>query len=151
MTVNARRSDWSRGASRPELGVELKRMLRDPGSWSATVGAQAECLPYEDNYVELADSTDPWGIPVLRIHAYWHENEMRMREDMKARVAEVLEAAGCRDVRTSDGLAAGNPDSPPGAANHEMGTARMGRDSRTSVLNAHNQGWDAPNVYVTDG
>jgi choline dehydrogenase-like flavoprotein len=113
------------------------------------LGPQGECLPYEDNYVELAEETDPWGIPVLRIHAYWHENELRMRDDMKEQAAEMLEAAGCRNVQVFDNL--GQPTAMPGAGIHEMGTARMGRDPSTSVLNAYNQMWDAPNVFVTDG
>jgi choline dehydrogenase-like flavoprotein len=145
----AGRSGWNRGAGRPELGAELKQLLRDPGPWSMGLGPQGECLPYEDNYVELAEQTDPWGIPVLSVHAYWHDNEMRMREDMKAQAAEMLEAAGCTGVRTFDNI--GQPTAMPGAGIHESGTARMGRDPRTSVLNGFNQMWDAPNVFVTDG
>ncbi|MBW3629295.1 MAG: GMC family oxidoreductase, partial [Gemmatimonadetes bacterium] len=94
---------------------------------------------------------DPWGIPVLRIHATWGDNELKMREDMKAQAAEILEAAGCTNVAAYDSLPGGAPDVHPGGAIHEMGTARMGRDPRTSVLNGNNQVWDAPNVYVTDG
>jgi choline dehydrogenase-like flavoprotein len=145
----AGRQGWNRGAARPELGVELKQLLRDAGPWFMGLGPQGECLPYEDNYVELAEETDPWGIPVLRIHAYWHDNELKMREDMKAQAAEMLEAAGCRNVRTYDNI--GQPTAIPGAGIHEAGTARMGRDSRSSVLNAYNQMWDAPNVFITDG
>jgi choline dehydrogenase-like flavoprotein len=145
----AGRSGWGRGVGRPELGAELKRMLHDPGPWTMGLGPQGECLPYEDNYVELAEETDPWGIPVLRIHATWHENELRMREDGKAQAAEMLEAAGCRNVRVYDNI--GKPSGIPGAGIHEMGTARMGRDPKTSVLNAYSQLWDAPNVFVTDG
>jgi choline dehydrogenase-like flavoprotein len=145
----AGRAGWGRGVDRAELGVELKRMLHDPGPWTMGLGPQGECLPYEDNYVELAEEKDPWGIPVLRIHATWHDNELRMREDAKAQAAEMLAAAGCRNVRTYDNL--GQPTATPGAGIHEMGTARMGRDPRTSVLNGYNQLWDAPNVFVTDG
>jgi choline dehydrogenase-like flavoprotein len=145
----AGRQGWNRGASRPEMGVELKQLLRDPGPWSMGLGPQGECLPYEDNHVELAQQTDPWGIPVLRISAYWHDNELRMREDMIAQAAEMLEAAGCRNVNTFDNI--GQPTAWPGAGIHEMGTARMGRDRNTSVLNGYNQMWDAPNVFVTDG
>jgi choline dehydrogenase-like flavoprotein len=151
LTAGASRSGWTRGVGGPEIGVELKRMLHEPGPWSAGLGAQGECLPRADNHVELADETDPWGIPVLRIHASWGENELKMREDMKAQAAEILEAAGCENVSAYDNLPAGAPDVMPGGAIHEMGTARMGRDPRTSVLNAHNQLWVAPNVYVTDG
>ena len=145
----AGRSGWGRGAGMAAMGVELKESLRDPGPWSMGLGPQGECLPYEDNFVELADQTDPWGIPVLRIHAYWHDNEMKMREDMKAQAAEMLEAAGCTNVREYDNF--GALTASPGSGIHEMGTARMGRDRRTSVLNGFNQVWDAPNVFVTDG
>jgi len=145
----AGRAEWGRGLGNPALGLELKRALHDPGPWFMSLGPQGECLPYEDNYVELAQETDPWGIPVLRIHAYWHDNEMRMREDMKAQAAEMLEAAGCRNVRMHDAFP--QLTAMPGAGIHEMGTARMGRDPKTSVLNAYNQMWDAPNVFVTDG
>jgi choline dehydrogenase-like flavoprotein len=124
-------------------------MLHDPGPWSMGLGGFGECLPYEDNYVELAEKTDPWGIPVLRIDAFWHENELAMRKDVTTQAAEMLEAAGCKNVQAYDNL--GDADSVPGGSIHEMGTARMGRDPRTSVLNAHNQVWEAPNVYVTDG
>jgi choline dehydrogenase-like flavoprotein len=147
----ARRAGWNRGADRPEIGVVLKQVLHDPGPWSMGLSAQGECLPRYDNYVELAKETDPWGIPVLRIHATWGENELKMREDMKAQTAEMLEAAGCKNVRSSDDLGTGALTAMPGGAIHEMGTARMGRDPKTSVLNANNQVWDAPNVFVTDG
>ncbi|CAN5751553.1 GMC family oxidoreductase [soil metagenome] len=145
----AERQGWNRGASRPEIGAELKQLLHDPGPWFMGLGPQGECLPYQDNYVELAEETDPWGIPVLRIHAYWHDNELKMREDMKAQAAEMLDAAGCRNVRSYDNL--GSFTAMPGAAIHEAGTARMGRDPKSSVLNAYNQMWEAPNVFVTDG
>lgn len=141
----ASRDGWNRGTSSSAVGVELKNSLRDPGPWRMNLGGFGECLPREDNYVELSEKTDPWGIPVLRIHATWGENELAMREDCKAQAAEMLEAIGCRNVSTRDQLR------PPGSAIHEMGTARMGRDPATSVLNAHNQVWDAPNVFVTDG
>src|SRR5690606_14239855 len=94
---------------------------------------------------------DPWGIQVLRIHATWGENELRMREDMRAQAQEILERAGCEDVSSYDSLPSGAMNAMPGGAIHEMGTARMGRDPRTSVLNAWNQVWDSPNVFVTDG
>ncbi|MGH9160445.1 MAG: GMC oxidoreductase [Vicinamibacteraceae bacterium] len=147
----ADRAGWGRGVGAAEIGAALKRVLRDPGPWHMGLGGFGECLPREDNYVELADETDPWGIPVLRIHAAWGENELAMREDIKAQAAEMLEAIGCRHVRIQDGLEGGAMNAMPGGAIHEMGTARMGRDPKTSVLNGHNQVWEAPNVFVTDG
>ena len=145
----AGRADWSRGAEQPEIGVALKRSLRDAGPWNMGLGGFGECLPRADNYVELSEKADPWGIPVLRVHVSWGENELAMRKDIAAQAAEMLEAAGCRDVSTNDNIDGRTAN--PGASIHEMGGARMGRDRTTSVLNAHNQLWDAPNVFVTDG
>ena len=95
--------------------------------------------------------TDEFGVPLLRIHCTWGENELAMRKDMAASAAEMLEAAGCKEVRTRDAYKEGGLGAEPGLGIHEMGTARMGRDPRTSVLNAHNQTHDVPNLFVTDG
>ena len=81
----------------------------------------------------------------MRVQCAWSDNERAIREDVKTQSAEMLEAAGCKDVETYD------HDGPPGFSVHEMGTARMGRDPKTSVLNAHNQTHDVPNLFVTDG
>jgi choline dehydrogenase-like flavoprotein len=89
---------------------------------------------------------DAWGIPILHIDCAWGPNELAMHRDMNAAAVEILEAAGARDVRADT-----RGPSVPGNANHEMGTARMGRDRRTSVLSAWNQAWDLPNLFVTDG
>ena len=103
-------------------------------------------LPNHDNKVTLdATKKDKWGLPVLNFDVAIGENELRMRKDMTADMAEMLEAAGVKKVHTYDS------GYFPGMGIHEMGTARMGRDPKTSVLNAHNQVWDAPNVFVTDG
>jgi choline dehydrogenase-like flavoprotein len=110
-----------------------------------------ECLPREDNFVELADRTDEFGIPLLRITCTWGPNELAMRRDMAASAAEMLEAAGCKNVTTFDNYREGQLGAEPGFGIHEMGTARMGRDARTSVLNAFNQAHDVPNLFVTDG
>ena len=88
---------------------------------------------------------DKWGLAGLKIDCATGENERLMRKDMMADMAEMLEQAGAKDVTTFDAW------SFPGMGIHEMGTARMGRDPKTSVLNSHNQVWDAPNVFVTDG
>src|SRR5690606_26539997 len=131
---NAGREGWGRGAWQPGLGEDLKARLREPGPWTIYFQGYGECLPRYDNYVELdPERTDPWGIPLLRIHCAWSDNERKMREDAMVQAAEMLEAAGCTDVRTY------NDDAPPGFSVHEMGTARMGRDPKTSVLNAYNQ------------
>ncbi len=142
----AGREGWSRGAAEPGLGVALKRRLREPGPWRITLQGYGECLPRHENYVDLDPAhTDQWGLPLLRVHCAWSENERAIREDVKTQGAEMLEAAGCREVETWD------DDGPPGFSVHEMGTARVGRDPQTSVLNGHNQTHDVPNLFVTDG
>ena len=103
-------------------------------------------LPYHENKVTLnREVRDKWGMPTLVFDCSFKENELNMRKDMQQQAAEMLEAAGAKNVQTYDQLGA------PGLGIHEMGTARMGRDPKTSVLNKHNQVWDAPNVFVTDG
>ena len=144
--VGVGRSGWGRGASAPGLGVDLKRQLRDPGPWFISMQGYSECLPRHENYVDLdPERKDQWGIPVPRIHWSWSENEKALREDVKTQAAEMLEAAGCKDVQIYD------DDAPMGFSVHEMGTARMGRDPKTSVLNAHNQAHDVRNLFITDG
>jgi choline dehydrogenase-like flavoprotein len=144
--AGAGREGWGRGADEPGLGVELKQRLREPGPWQISLQGYGECLPRHENYVDLDPvRTDQWGIPLLRVQCGWSENERALREDVKTQSAQMLEAAGCRNVATYD------DDGPPGFSVHEMGTARMGRDPKTSVLNAYNQAHDVPNLFVTDG
>lgn len=143
---SAGRQGWSRSVAELGIGAGLKEAASLPGDWRIGMTAFGEMLPYHDNTIRLDHGTrDKWGLPVLAMDVSIRDNEIAMRRDMGADAAEMLEAAGVRDVHTYDG------DYAPGMAIHEMGTARMGRDPKTSVLNAHNQVWDAPNVYVTDG
>jgi choline dehydrogenase-like flavoprotein len=117
-----------------------------PGPWKFGATAFGEMLPNHANRVALDHSRkDKWGLPVLAIDCATGENERLMRKDMIADMAEMLEQTGVKMVNTFDS------GYFPGMAIHEMGTARMGRDPKTSVLNSHNQVWDAPNVFVTDG
>jgi choline dehydrogenase-like flavoprotein len=142
----ASRGSWMRGVAELAVGEELKEQLTAPGGWSMGITGFGECLPHPDNRVTLnREKKDPFGLPTLVVDAEWRENEKAMRKDMIAAAAEMLEAAGLKNVRTYD-----NPDNI-GLGIHEMGTARMGRDPRTSVLNAFNQVHEAPNVFVTDG
>jgi len=144
--AGAGREGWARGADEPGIGVELKQRLREPGPWEISLQGYGECLPRHENSVDLDPArTDQWGIPLLRVQCAWGENERAIREDVKAQAAHMLEAAGCREVVTWD------DDGPPGFSVHEMGTARMGKDPKTSVLNAYNQTHDVPNLFVTDG
>jgi choline dehydrogenase-like flavoprotein len=142
----AGRPGWGRGASMEGFGADLKHALRTPGPWEAVFSGFGECLPRQENYVELDPiKVDAWGIPALRISCTWSENERTMLQDMAVTAAEMLDAGGATDIETFV------ENNPPGLTIHEMGTARMGRDPRTSVLNAHNQMHDVPNVFVTDG
>lgn len=142
----ASRSGWSREVAELSIGAELKEALQEPGVWSMGMGGFGEILPDPSNRVTL-DKTkkDKWGLNVLAIDCELKENEKKMRVDMMNDAAEMLEAAGVKNVRKWDG------DGTPGRGIHEMGTARMGRDPKTSVLNGWNQVWDAKNVFVTDG
>ena len=110
------------------------------------IGGFGETLPYHENKVTL-DKTkkDKWGLNVLAMDIEYKENEKKMRKDMLADAVEMLEAAGVKDVKGREG------DGTLGRGIHEMGSARMGRDPKTSVLNSFNQIWDAPNVFITDG
>jgi choline dehydrogenase-like flavoprotein len=147
------RQGWGRGAGERGIGVALKRRLHDPGDWQIDVGSWGETLPRADNHALLDPArTDRWGVPLLRVRCTWGPNELAMRRDAVAQAAAMLEAAGCRDVRTYDRLdAAGGYGAEPGLCIHEMGTARMGRDPKTSVLNAYNQAHAVANLFVTDG
>jgi choline dehydrogenase-like flavoprotein len=140
------RAGWGRGNDMPGFGRELKLALRQPGPWSFGFYGFGECLPRPTNRIELDPTVvDAWGIPALRIHCEWSENERAMLKDMAATAGEMLEAAGLKDIHTYV------DDNPPGLTIHEMGTARMGRDPKSSVLNGNNQAHDVPNLFVTDG
>lgn len=137
----------SRGRATSEgIGIELKEAVTEPGNWGVWIGSWGEMLPYEDNRVTLnKKKTDKWGLPTLDIDCEFKENEFAMRKDMRNSGAEMLEAAGLKNVGSFDDLPA------PGFCIHEMGTARMGHDPKTSVLNKWNQMHDVQNVFITDG
>ncbi|MEM7660072.1 MAG: GMC family oxidoreductase [Bacteroidota bacterium] len=143
----ASRESWSRNvAELAKFGVDMKTELFEPGPWRMGMTAFAETLPYHENKVMLnEDVRDKWGQATLTFDCEFKENEMIMREDMKNSAAEMLEAAGLKNVQTYDSIGA------PGLGIHEMGTARMGRDPKTSVLNGWNQVHAVKNVFVTDG
>jgi choline dehydrogenase-like flavoprotein len=142
----AGRDGWSRAVAELGIGGAFKDAATEPGQWSMGGTAFGEMLPNHANMVTLDETKkDKWGLPVLKIDCATGENERLMRVDMANDMAETLTAAGLKDVKTFD------EPCFPGMGIHEMGTARMGRDPKTSVLNKHNQVWDAPNVFVTDG
>jgi glucoside 3-dehydrogenase (cytochrome c) catalytic subunit len=128
------------------IGAELKEAMTEPGPWRMNLYAFGECLPYPDNRVTLDhNQKDQWGRPVVTIDCEFKENEKAMHNDIPVTAAEIMEAAGFKDIEVSGSL------SFPGNANHEMGIARMGRDPKTSVLNQWNQMHEVSNVFITDG
>lgn len=142
----AGRGGWGSNVTELTIGGEFKDALSEPGGWSMGMTGFGEMLPYHENKIFLDKTVkDKWGLPVLNMDVEIKDNELKMRKDMIADAKEMLEAAGVKDVYTYDS------EYQVGMGIHEMGTARMGRDPKTSVLNGHNQVWDAKNVFVTDG
>ena len=142
----AYREGWNRGITQTGFGADFKKSLSRPGPWRFSFGGFGECLPKHNNYVELdKEKVDAWGIATLKIHCGWSENEVALRKDMAISAAEMLAAVGGREIEPFE------RNDPPGFAIHEMGTARMGRDPKTSVLNSFNQAHDVNNLFVTDG
>lgn len=140
------RSTWQRGAGQAGIGAQLKQSLRAPGRWEMTLTGFGEMLPRAENRVTLdARRKDRWGIPLVHIECTHGDNERRLAERASQDAVQMLKEAGFEDV-----TALGSPRAP-GTAVHEMGTARMGHDPKTSVLNRHNQSHDVPNLFVTDG
>jgi len=142
----ASREGWQRSVAELGVGAQLKEELTEPGQWTIGITGFGELLPYHENKVTLdTDRKDKWGLPVLSMDAELKDNEKKMRKDMESEAVAMLEAAGVKGVHSWD------RGHPVGDGIHEMGSARMGLDAKTSVLNKHNQVWDAPNVFVTDG
>jgi choline dehydrogenase-like flavoprotein len=142
----ASREGWTRGIAEMNIGGDFKDALSEPGGWTMGIGGFGEILPYHENKITLdKNKKDKWGLNTLSFDAEWKDNERKMREDMKNDAMEMLTAAGVKNVNGFNG------DGTMGRGIHEMGTARMGNDPKTSVLNKWNQVWDAPNVCVTDG
>jgi choline dehydrogenase-like flavoprotein len=141
------RGGWERGARQQGFGAAFKSsLLREFGPWRVGLGGFGECLPRSDNSCTLHPTLkDKWGVPALHIQCTLGPNELEILKDMQVTAAEILEAAGAKGIRTF------NDELAPGLCIHEMGTARMGRDPKTSVLNGWNQAHDVPNVFVTDG
>jgi choline dehydrogenase-like flavoprotein len=142
----ANRAGWGREVAEMSIGGDFKDALCEPGQWSMGMGGFGETLPYHENKITLDKNTkDKWGLNVLAFDCEIKDNEKKMRKDMQNDAIEMLTNAGVKNVHGHDS----NPYLGRGI--HEMGTARMGNDPKTSVLNKWNQVWDAPNVYVTDG
>ena len=137
---------WTRGGTMQGVGATFKQEMSLPGAWQFRLKGFGECLPVEGNAVSLDPAVkDRWGVPALKIDCRWGENEMAQRDDAAAQAVEMLDAAGLRNITMF------KDDNAPGLTIHEMGTARMGRNPKTSVLNGWNQAWDVPNLFLTDG
>lgn len=142
----AERENWSDSILADGFGADFKERLTAPGQWAFWLGGWGETLPYLDNRITLDGvQKDQWGLPVVNISFTINDNEKKMRGDMQHSAIEMLEKAGCHNIRGFDYNYIG------GECKHEMGTARMGHDPKTSVLNANNQLHEVPNVFITDG
>ncbi len=144
---SAYREGWDRGTTINGFGADFKNEISKPGPWRIGLSSFGECLPYYDNQAKLdTEVKDAWGMPVLHISGEIKENEKVMVKKMAEAALEMFETAGYKDIKS------GNPDSYKlGHKSHEMGTARMGKDPKTSVLNKWNQCHDVSNVFITDG
>jgi choline dehydrogenase-like flavoprotein len=142
----ASRSDYSELIAEIGYGEQLKELIVKPGEWSMILMGFGEVLPHHENRIMLDyNKKDQWGLPTVTFDAEFKENELSMRKDMVSQAVEMLKKAGFEKIEEMDLIGA------PGLGIHEMGTARMGKDPKTSVLNANNQIHTVPNVYVTDG
>jgi len=129
----------------PGFGKSYKEAVHK-GFWRMQIGAWGECLPRKENFVEIdKDKKDVYGIPVLKINCGWGDNELKLFEDAREQAVEMLTAAGAREV-----VKTGKP-SIPGHCIHEIGTARMGNDRKTSVFNKYCQAHEVENIFCTDG
>ncbi|MDG1022817.1 MAG: GMC family oxidoreductase [Flavobacteriaceae bacterium] len=142
----AGRGNWTEAVSELAYGKDFKKGILEAGAWSLGMTGFGEVLPYHENKMFLNyDNLDQHGLPTIVFDAEFKENERIMKEDWMVQAAEMLEDAGFKEVSVFDSNA------PIGKGIHEMGTARMGKDPKTSVLNKHNQVHSVPNVFVTDG
>jgi choline dehydrogenase-like flavoprotein len=144
--VYTSRGNWTRGVDSADFGADFKNEITKPGEWNLYTEGYGETLAYHDNRIWLShDKPDQWGIPRLNISMSYRDNEREMAKQMKLDAEEMLAAAGLENIQGF------NRKIIPGSVIHEMGTARMGRDPKTSVLNGHNQVHAVPNLFVTDG
>ncbi len=141
------RKDWELlSLEMKGFGKNFKDKLLKPGAWTLWLGGWGETLPYYENriYLDNADK-DAWGLPMIHIKFAYGANEKAMRKDVTNSAVEMLGKGGFTNIQGFD------YDQPGGSAVHEMGTVRMGRDPKTSVLNGFNQAHAVKNLFVTDG
>ena len=140
------REGYNRPMEELTIGADFKEALTEPGSWTMNISGFGELLPHHNNTISLdKEGKDKWGLPILAMDAVLQENELKMRKDIVTEAVAMLEAGNVKNIKTRDN------GHEIGDGIHEMGSARMGRDAKTSVLNEHNQVWDAKNVFLTDG
>ncbi len=149
LTGSAMRQSWDSFSQTDGFGADYKKNIRSAGTWIFSLGGSGEMLPRYENQVSLHPTLkDKWGMPQLHIECSLSENDWKMFENIADTAAEILEGIGVKDVTKKIDA---KKDWHPGLAIHEMGTARMGKDPKTSVLNGFNQAHDVPNLFVTDG
>jgi choline dehydrogenase-like flavoprotein len=142
----ASRNKGNHKATDASFGAEFKTAMTEPGSWNMGLWDFGETLPDPTNRMTHSKTKDSWGLPIIEFDAAWGPNERKMRETIMAEAVSMLETAGLKNVKGNN-----DQEKSPGVGIHEMGTARMGREQKTSVLNKNNQVWGAENVFVTDG
>jgi choline dehydrogenase-like flavoprotein len=146
MQGGSSRRDWHRGITVPGFGADFKKSMLGLGAWTLGAAGWGETLPHADNRVTIDHNIkDKWGVPAARMDVRWRENERAMQRDMMVSMAEMLDAAGCTDIKQQP------VEHPPGHCIHEMGGARMSKTSDQGVLNSWNQAWDVQNLFITDG
>ncbi|WP_298238580.1 GMC family oxidoreductase [uncultured Algibacter sp.] len=144
----AYKADVTETIAELKYGPKLKEAILKPGQWQINFTGFGEVLPDHNNRMYLDyDKLDEWGLPTVTFDAGFGENELAMRKDIQEQAIEVLKAGGFKDIEGYDLKEA----HALGLGIHEMGTARMGHDPKTSVLNKYNQIHTCTNVYVTDG
>jgi choline dehydrogenase-like flavoprotein len=142
----AQTEKWQHAFALGGFGKDFKKKVRTDNPWTAGFWGFGECLAEFENHVRLDDhKRDAWGIPALHISMAFGDNERRMCKDMSEQAAEMLTLSGVKDVRPINDI------STPGAGIHEVGTARMGTDPKTSVVNRWQQAHDVPNLFLMDG
>ena len=138
-------ADRGRGYS-DEIGAGLKEAVSEAGPWSVSMMMQGETIPKAANRVTLSrDKKDKWGVPLLNFSIDYDDNDVKSMQDFLQVGSEMLEKAGCTNIRQHDSKQA------PGLDIHEMGGVRMGHDPATSLLDKWNALHHCKNVFVTDG
>jgi choline dehydrogenase-like flavoprotein len=144
--LSARRESWGHDVEGDQVGENYKNNISEPGDWKVGMTISGEVIPKETNHVRLdKGKKDEWGMPLLTVSVDYDDNDEKLLKDFFEQGAQMLEKAGCKNIKTRDSKQA------PGLDIHEMGGVRMGKDPKTSLLNKWNQVHSCQNVFVTDG